>query len=92
LQFCAAIAPIEANVPPEDVMTTALGLLTEAKNDRTSRLLVQFGPSPARTLDQRKDEIDHRIKGIDAKQQPKLHASLEAESKRLAEIALKFAR
>lgn len=92
LQFCAAIVPIEANVPPEDVMTTALGLLTEAKNDRTSRLLVQFGPSPARTLDQRKAEIDHRIKGIDAKQQPKLHASLEAESKRLTEIALKFAR
>ncbi|MBS0522443.1 MAG: hypothetical protein JSS04_02320 [Proteobacteria bacterium] len=92
LQFCAAIVPIEPGVPPEDVMTTALNLLTVAKNDRTSRLMVQFGPSPARTLDQRRLEIDHRIEGIDAKRQPKLRESLEAESKRLAEIALKFAR
>jgi GGDEF domain-containing protein len=89
LQFCAAIVPLKANVPPEDVMTTVLSLLTVAKNDPTSRLMVQFGATPARTLDQRKAEIDHRIEGTD---NATLRESLEAESKKLGEIAAKFAR
>lgn len=65
LQFCAAIVPIESGVSPEDVIASALKLLTNAKKHATTRLLVQFDSHSAyRTLGERKAEIDREIEDI----------------------------
>jgi GGDEF domain-containing protein len=66
LQFCAAIVPIKAGVPPDAVMVSALQTLTNAKKHSTSRILVQFDPSePAKTLSERKADIEQEIRDID---------------------------
>ena len=66
LQFCAAVAPINPGVSPEDVIAPTLQSLNRAKKNSTTRLLVQLGNNAAETLSARKDKIDEKLKKLDA--------------------------
>jgi GGDEF domain-containing protein len=90
LRFCAAIAPIDPGVLPEDVIGPALRSLNLAKKNQTSRLLVQFGRDSAKTPAARKIEIDQKVIDVDvaleliAKANP--DENLESKAKRRKEL------
>jgi len=66
LSFCAAIVPIEAKFPPEDVVSSALQLLTNAKKSSETRVLVQFEPQgTSKTLSQVKLQVDAEVEAVE---------------------------
>ena len=88
LQFCAAVAPINPGVSPEDVIAPTLQSLNRAKKHLTTRLLVQLGNNAAETLSARKDKIDEKLKKLDAAlisidlENPDEDAELKAERRK----------
>jgi GGDEF domain-containing protein len=61
LQFCAAVVPVTAGVTPDDVMSSALTVLTMAKKDPWTRLMVQFVGKTASSLGEHKTGLEREM-------------------------------
>jgi GGDEF domain-containing protein len=61
LQFCAAVVPISSGVTPDDVISSALTVLNLVKKHPSTRLMVQFVGQAARSLSERKTEIEREM-------------------------------